>query len=854
MTTLQRLKHEARRAEQRSDWRRAIELYRDALRFDERTGAGPDLSLWNRIGDLHMRLGEAPAAVQCYEQAADRYAEHDLPTSAIAICNKILRIDPRRDVVLRRLGLLHAKTGLIAEGRTACLQFVERALARGATADALEAVQEFVDHTGDERIRLESAELLEAAGRRDEAHAQRRLADHAPEGASEEPARDEPAREEPAREESAREEPAPRASSDEFPPSRPGDPTGEPLDRELRRRLGVDAPRAAAIDGITHSAGVRAEADAIPTEPEEEVRAAIDRFRERLGDLLEGAGPDVRYDLGVAFQSMGLAGEAVHELRHGISAAGRLRAAYARLVALLASGSEGMAPDAPDRADAGGSGSPGEAGTSTSGSGREGHAVQEPQTRSDVTARSERDAPGEEGEPAPDGAGRVDLQGPFFRARLAQYQVRQAQTRHETDHRAHLDLGAAYGEMGLAEEAVRELYVALEGPPSVIGRAITLLAAVARDPRTDPRLSAAVRKRLVDAGHEASRTEGPDRPSEAQGGPGQTPEAEERETVDPVPAGIDEAVRAPSVGLTVPAGPVPPSRDREEAVASADELLASGRTDEAAALLHAALERYGEERRFAEALRVVDRLLDLRPDDVVLHHQRAELAIMLRDRPALVGAYVDLAASLLRQGAPRSAATVFERLLEVDPGHAGALEALARLRSERSAPADARGAPSPPSGDRSDALPPRHAAGGGEFDELLDALRAELPGPDGVDDDPDAHFELGIAFKQMEMWEEALAELERAVKGLADPRPAQEAAGECLVRLGRNGRALGVLEEAESLYPEGEERGRLGVLYWRAEALTGLGRGGEARDLLARIVAVDPDFRDAARRLAALSR
>jgi tetratricopeptide (TPR) repeat protein len=72
MTTFQKLKHEARRAEQRSDWRKAIALYREALRLDEQRGGPAELGLYNRIGDLHIRLGEVTQAVECYELAADR--------------------------------------------------------------------------------------------------------------------------------------------------------------------------------------------------------------------------------------------------------------------------------------------------------------------------------------------------------------------------------------------------------------------------------------------------------------------------------------------------------------------------------------------------------------------------------------------------------------------------------------------------------------------------------------------------------------------------------------------------------------------------------------------------------------
>lgn len=795
MTTLQRLKHEARRAEQRSDWRRAIGLYRDALRFDEQTGASSDLSLWNRIGDLHMRLGEVPAAVQCYESAADRYADHDLPTSAIAICNKILRIDPGRDVVYRRLGLLHAATGLTAEGRAACLQFVERALARGAVAEALEAVQEFEERTGDARIRTRAADLLATAGRHDEARAQRKLAGAAGPDASTAGTGSEPGS-----------SPAGHASPE------PRADRSKPLDREIRDRLGTEA-LPAAPDPAAEAATFAAD----PTDVPGEVAAAVRRFRDRLGDALEEAGPEVHYDLGVAFGRMGLHAEAARELRAGIGARGRLGPAHVRLAALSAARTQDPPPSA----------SPPAPRTLDADSTRELDASPEPDAVPQEAAIDRGTAP-EEPE--------LDLQSQFFRARLAQHRVRHAEGRHEKDYRAHLDLGAAFAAMGLAEEALRELLVALEGPGSTAAEATSLLETVADDPETDPRVAAAVRARL-DAG-------GPVETETGDGG-----------RVDALLSGIEAVARAPAVRPTVAADAVPPPRSRDEAIDEAEELLASGRADEAAARLYRALERYEAERSETGVLRVLDRLLDLRPDDVLLHHQKAEYAIMLGDRRALVAAYEALAATLLRQGAPRSARTVYARLLEEDPDHEAAREAVTRLRTEAArndATAGEEG--SERDGAVTGADPAGRAPAGGEFDTLLEELRAEEPAPGGLPDDPEAHFELGIAFKQMEMWKEALAELERSIPGLADPRSALEASGECLVRLGRPGPALEVLAEAEALDPESPERGRLGVMLWSAEALAGLGRADEARALLRRIVAVDPEFRDAARRLSALSR
>ncbi|NIP83209.1 MAG: tetratricopeptide repeat protein, partial [Gemmatimonadetes bacterium] len=62
--------------EQREDWQAAIRAYQQVLnRETGRDELELELGLYNRIGDLYLRLGETDEAVSYYEQAADKYAE-----------------------------------------------------------------------------------------------------------------------------------------------------------------------------------------------------------------------------------------------------------------------------------------------------------------------------------------------------------------------------------------------------------------------------------------------------------------------------------------------------------------------------------------------------------------------------------------------------------------------------------------------------------------------------------------------------------------------------------------------------------------------------------------------------------
>lgn len=172
MADITRLKNKARREEQRENWSRAIDLYMKALEQSEASGDfGADLSLYNRIGDIHLRLGDKDEAVSFYETAIDQYAEQDLHTSAIALCNKVLRVLPDRLGVYLKLGRLQLATGLQAEARVNFQRYAAE-IAEDDPDAALAGLEEFAAETGDPEMvarftddlqRLTSAE--EAADR-----------------------------------------------------------------------------------------------------------------------------------------------------------------------------------------------------------------------------------------------------------------------------------------------------------------------------------------------------------------------------------------------------------------------------------------------------------------------------------------------------------------------------------------------------------------------------------------------------------------------------------------------------------------------------------------------------------------
>jgi len=815
MTTFQKLKHEARRAEQRSDWRKAIALYREALRLDEQRGGPDELGLYNRIGDLHIRLGEVAQAVECYELAADRYTENQLPTSAVALCNKILRVAPDRTDVFRRLAVLHAETGLIAEARTAMLQYVDRMESAGSLGAALEAVQEYVNLVEDDGVRLHVADLLSSRGHIPQAIAQLRLGA----GVSRERGGDASAFE------SKIQELGEVVGGDDRPAGIEATPVSGQLNLSEALLTKFDEARGRP-DGFEPTPAVS---------PIRELRRStgavadeLAEFRTARGAELDEADVEQHYDLGVAFQAMGLEEEAVQELRIGLSDPALRRSAAERIGSILGtSDAPAGRPEAPGPAS---------------------------QLSSDLT-----DADAAAGAASPAASRSQDLKAPFFRARLAQYRIRQAEESGARDFGSHLELGAAYAEMGLAVEAARELAEASGGGGSVGSRAVRMLLDLAVDPATASEVSVEILERLHAAGGSAeiraavaslAERLGEDHPERSRLDSLRSSEEgdDPREGAPESPPTLDEMLEQLGEIPGSPAVAVDPERSDEAAVlvGDAQALMAEGRDDEASSRLLQALELYEDARDFGEAIYAVDLLLGIRPDDVVLHHQRAEFARAAGDRETLLESYMGLAESLCRQEAPDSARTVYGRVLEIEPHHAEArqrLEALSRrtLAAGQQPLVDDRSAPGPTEN------------GSETFDALLDELKesdeAERASFDG---DAQAHFELGVAFKQMEMWEEAISELNQAVAGREDPRPVLEALADCHLRSGDAERAEEVLRRAEA-HPANRDRPSAGLAYRIARLHEQRGEASEAIEWLLRVISIDPDFKDAASRLSALS-
>src|ERR1700704_3256196 len=152
MSKLEQLKEKAKGLEAKEP-KRAVETWLDVLNNQDETN--PDLSIYNRVGDLYIKLKDPSLAADYYDQAVDKYAELGFHNNAIAMCNKVLRKAPGRQTTYLKLAKLYASKGFIAEAKQNFVQSAERIHKVGKIQHASAALKELAD------ISAEGAQLRE---------------------------------------------------------------------------------------------------------------------------------------------------------------------------------------------------------------------------------------------------------------------------------------------------------------------------------------------------------------------------------------------------------------------------------------------------------------------------------------------------------------------------------------------------------------------------------------------------------------------------------------------------------------------------------------------------------------------
>lgn len=137
-----------------------------------------------------------------------------------------------------------------------------------------------------------------------------------------------------------------------------------------------------------------------------------------------------------------------------------------------------------------------------------------------------------------------------------------------------------------------------------------------------------------------------------------------------------------------------------------------------------------------------------------------------------------------------------------------------------------------------------------DFADLLSTFKTKVAQNVAVED-VGSHYDLGLAFKEMGLLDEAIGEFQTALKAGDDRLKIYEELGQCFILKEQHSIAAKLLSRVLQARPD-DELDLIGIYYLLGQAHEQLGQAAEARDAYERVLGLDMSFRDVTKRLAAL--
>jgi tetratricopeptide (TPR) repeat protein len=814
MSKLEQLKDKAKSLEAK-DPKRAVEIWVEVLKAQESDGeANPDLSIYNRVGDLYIKLKDPGQAADYYDRAVDKYAELGFHNNAIAMCNKVLRNAPARQATYLKLAKLYAAKGFMAEAQQNFVQYAERMQKAGKIEHAFAALKEFTDISPEsESLREILYEHLKMYG-----------------------------------------DPGKRGSAGRINVPTATRPDGEDITKSGRRKtsslvfLDLDEPAVSKAKPPAPAHPPVAEQlieDSLEIETtnlaEEEEESA------EAGGMLEGLettasdfrqvsastprAPSIREELDPADLEL----EPLSELEPTVSAeADDAEADGLEDAELVLEGNVDLEPP-PPRAPPPRRAAPPRAAPPPAPPPRPAvpklNPLKMPAARPPDPAKVKPVVPKRPSAPTP---------APPKRKTVVEVPPLELEADFET---ATTDASHDIDDRPLIEES-------REHPGFV-------------QTEEDTSISVGGRKSgYINLGIAGMVSQGDETGSLVFSGIEETPAA----------AGIDE--------LESRVADSPDDPEAHQALGEA--LIEDGQRERGVEELDLATAGWENAGNLAQAQALVEEILRLDPNSVRHRQKTVEFSFKAGDKAKLIDAYLELADTLLRTDLPDKARAVYARVAEHDPKNERAKAALAMLapavaptkvegkvkakdakmkvRDEAALDGDFVDLSSMMMEDDSPAKDSRMTVAdeeptGDEEQDFHDMLARFKQGIDENIDETDfqSHYDLGVAFKEMGLLDEAIAELQKALRAPEGKLRTSEMLGVCFFEKGAYGVAESILRRGLELPASGDQE-RLGVLYWLGRALEEQGKKADARDLYGRVFAVDIRFLDVEQRAKALAK
>jgi tetratricopeptide (TPR) repeat protein len=774
---------------------KAVPVYLELLGEMEKSPEDMDVALFNRAGDLLLKLNRTSEAVDCYERAVDHYAEGGFFNNAIALCNKILRTSPGRSTVYYKLGRISAHKGFKADAKANFLEYADRMQKAGKMDEAFRALAEFADLCPDQTdIRLMLADQLAKANKPAEAIEQLQILHE-------------------------------QLTSE----GRAGE-----AQAAANRMKTIDPSAEPRTGGSTRAQG-----------------KSGDLVFLDLGEPTGGGTRDRKASMTAKRATQGLKIIDVDE---------PIKPKFAPPAAKPAPAAPGAPPTAatPPTAAAAAPAAP--------------------------TPRASTPVEMPELTPPPD----LDVgESLHVEPMLPEVGLGASDSGstpmigfESTSLGNDLTRGFDFESTSLVEPAQNS------EPPAAETSAPLDLIMPEEEPEPPSRLS-----RPIQLVEDIGLTEA--EPAAASNPIADLPLMEDFIAPEPT---LDLRNRPPSVEApsletlqtAVEANP----EDWGSHRALAEAMLETGNREGGIQELDVAMLGYERSGDLATAMSVADEIVRIDPSSVKHHQKRVEYAYRTNDKTLLVESYLALADALFRGGQVDKSRTIYQRVLELSPSDERAQAALATIiepppeppKPQRRTPKEVK---RPSTSVRTQTAKRKSTAmsaddslinlgdllredrspkdtrmvvaevepTGDEEADFADMLRKFKQGvAENVDEeDYQSHYDLGVAYKEMGLVDEAIAEFQKALRAPSGRIRTYEAIGQCFLEKGQNQMAVTVLSRA--LNEKGVDDEQLvSVLYLMGRANEALGRLGDAMQYYQRVVVVDIAFRDVATRLHAVER
>ncbi len=155
----------AERYLQQNKLQNAISEYEKILQVEPK-----DLAILNTVGDIYSRLGQNEKAVERFLIIGESYIADGFLPKAIAMYRKITKLDPNGLPAMEKLAELYRKQGLVSDARSMLLQAAEAYTRKGQSKETLRLLKQLVLFDPENvQVITRTADLMNKSGEKKEA-------------------------------------------------------------------------------------------------------------------------------------------------------------------------------------------------------------------------------------------------------------------------------------------------------------------------------------------------------------------------------------------------------------------------------------------------------------------------------------------------------------------------------------------------------------------------------------------------------------------------------------------------------------------------------------------------------------